>query len=524
MPITLRPLLLAVTAFFAIIQLHAQYTPPPPPRPFPGFLNEYLRASDPYMAAWDIALNVRERVEDKDNAGFTYSGQNADFRDTGTGLNNDNNNSYYLTRIMPRVGYTAKRFAFLVEGRSSISYRDERGDQRVAADANRPGHALAENDYDLNVHQAYFFLGNHKEFPLSLKIGRQELVYGDQRTLGNFRWNNNARTFDAAKVRWQNAWFGVDVFTGGLVYNDNNNFNRSHLSADHFSGIYFNFPTIPAVSTSNIVEAFLYSRNVTVASATVNVDANNNPYAGVAAPFRNPAKQDLYTAGLRIKSKPLAYGPWDYGVELMHQFGNRATTGPTALSAAVASAPRLRQDAYAAILQGGYTLTDSAWQHRIGLTYSYASGDKSSTDSKSQTFQNLFATTHLFYGYMDLNSLQNLHDFRLCYTFKPKPTISVALEAHAQYLDRTTDSWYNVAGVARAGGAANAGTGYAISPSFSHELGKEIDLVTGWSVTAYSQIELGLCHYFRGNYIKQSLSAVGSKDAGYAYLQITLNL
>jgi hypothetical protein len=125
---------------------------------------------------------------------------------------------------------------------------------------------------------------------------------------------------------------------------------------------------------------------------------------------------------------------------------------------------------------------------------------------------------------MDLNSLQNLHDFRLCYTFKPKPTISVALEAHAQYLDRTTDSWYNVAGVARAGGAANAGTGYAISPSFSHELGKEIDLVTGWSVTAYSQIELGLCHYFRGNYIKQSLSAVGSKDAGYAYLQITLNL
>ena len=42
----------------------------------------------------------------------------------------------------------------------------------------------------------------------------------------------------------------------------------------------------------------------------------------------------------------------------------------------------------------------------MGLLYSYASGDKSATDGSSETFQNLFATTHLHYGYMDLNSLQ----------------------------------------------------------------------------------------------------------------------
>lgn len=520
----LRFFALVLTTALAFPQLHAQYTPPAPPRPFPGFANESWRASDPYMAAWDIGINVRARFEDKDNAGFTYSGQNADFRDAGNGLNNDNNNSYFLLRTMPRIGYSARRYAFLIEGRSSASYSDERGDQRVSADANKPGHALAENDYDLNIHQAYLFLGNHKEFPLSLKIGRQELVYGDQRTLGSFRWNNNARTFDAAKVRWQNAWFGMDAFTGGLVYNDNTNFNRSHISADHFSGIYFNLPKLPVVSANNIVEAYLYSRNVTASSATVNVDPNGNPYAGVAAPFRNPAKQDLYTAGLRIKSKPLAYGPWDYGVELMHQFGNRATTGPTASSAAVASATRLRQDAYAAVLQGGYTFTESAWQHRVGLTYSYASGDKNSADGTSQTFQNLFATTHLFYGYMDLSSLQNLHDLRLAYTFKPKPTISVALEAHAQYLDRTTDSWYNVAGAARSGGSANVGNGYAISPNFSRELGKELDLVVGWAFAPSAQVEFGLSHYFRGDYIKQSLSTVGSKDADYVYMQLTLNL
>ena len=511
---------LAATPFAA----RAQYVPSLPARPFPGYINEHLRASDPYMNAWDIGVNVRERFEDKDDAGFNYTGSNADFRLTGPGATVDNNNGYFLTRIMPRVGYTAKWFAFTVEGRSSASAGDERGDQRVAADPNKPGRALAENDRDLNLHQAFFFLGNHKEFPLSLKIGRQELVYGDQRTLGHFRWNNNARTFDALKLRWQNAFFGVDAFTGGLVYNDNNNFNRSHLSDDHFSGLYFNFPNIPTLSEKNLVEAFIYSRNVTVGSAKVNVDPNNNPYAGVAAPFRNPAKQDLYTAGLRYKSKPLAFGPWDYGVELMHQFGDRANTGPAAASAAVAAAPRLRQRAWAAVIQGGYTFTESAWQHRVGLTYSYASGDKNSADGTSQTFQNLFATTHLFYGYMDLNSLQNLHDLRLAYTFKPKPNLSIGLEGHLHCLDRTTDSWYNVAGVARAGGAANAGTGYAISPTFSRQLGQELDLVGSWHIIPSAQFEVGVSRYFRGDYIKQSLAIPGSKDANYVYVQLTLSL
>jgi hypothetical protein len=507
--------------FTAAASLRAQYTPPVLAAPFPGYINTYLRNSDPYLNAWDIGINARGRFEDKDGAGFDYTGSNADFRLTGNGLNNDNNNKYYLTRIMPRIGYTAKWVAFLVEGRSSSSYGDNRGDILVPADANKPGRALPEEDSDLNLHQAYLLIGNHKEFPLSLKIGRQELVYGEQRLLGNFRWNNDARTFDAAKLRWQNKFFGVDVFTGGLVYNDDHNFNRSHIGADNFSGAYFNFPTI---SRKNIVESYLYSRNVTVKSATVDVDPFKNPYAGVAAPFRNPPKQDLYTAGLRIKSKPNAYGPWDYGIELMHQFGDRATTGPTALSAAVAAAPRLREDANAAVIQGGYTWTENTWQPRIGLVYSYASGSKSPTGSTSQTFQNMFATTHLHYGYMDLNSLQNLDDIRLTYCVKPMTNMCVALEGHLQFLDKTSDSWYNVAGVARSGGTANAGNGYAVSPSFSRDLGKEVDLVVGWNVLPSTQIEIGLGHYYRGNYIKQSLRTLGSKDASYAYVQVTLNL
>ena len=501
----LRSLLLLGLLALALPLARAQYTPPPPSRPFPGIINEKLRAADVYLSAWDIGVNVRVRREDKDNAGFTDAGSNWDFSQRAV---DDNDNHYYLTRVMPRVGYTGKWFNAVVEGRSSYSI----GDERYAPTA--PGQGLAERDGPIDLHQAFIFIGNHKEFPLSLKVGRQELVYGDQRLVGHFRWNNNARTFDAAKVRWQNQFFGVDAFTGGLVYNDHRNLNRSN-SQDVFSGLYFNFPTL---ASKEIVEAYVYNRTVSRGIATDN-------WTGVAAPFRFPAPQDLSTAGLRIRSKPLAYGAWDYGMELMHQFGDRTAVAPAASVAVANASPRLDQKAWAAVLQGGYTLTEHAWQPRLAVLYSYASGDKNATDGESQTFQNLFATTHLHYGYMDLASLQNLHDVRLALTAKPRANISLALEFHVQKLDRTSDFWYNVAGVPRnfTGAAVGSGRGYRINPSYSNDLGTEIDLVTGWTFLPYAQIEVGVSHYFRGDYIKQSLATVGSKDASYVYTQFTLN-
>ena len=378
-------------------------------------------------------------------------------------------------------------------------------------------------------------VGNHKEFPVSAKIGRQELVYGDQRLVGHLRWNNNARTFDAAKLRYQNAYVGADVFAGGLVYNDNRNFNESHLDADRFSGVYLNFPNIGAFTQNNLVEAYYLNRTVDEDSATIDVTqqaANSIPYSGVALPFRNPNIQDLSTVGLRLKSKPGAYGAWDYGVEVMHQFGtiNNQTAAfapvlPGATSAAILAARERDQDAYAAVIGGGYTWTDLAWQPRLGVVYSYASGDDNATDGESNTFQNLFATTHLHYGFMDLNSLQNLHDIRIIFQAKPRSNISFSLEHHFQFLDTTNDFWYNVGGVPRTGGTG-LGNGYGRLGEYDSTLGQETDFVISWHPIPSTQLELGVSHYFRGDYIKQSLENLpgASADSAYAYFQVTVSL
>src|SRR5687767_7294516 len=106
-----RQFIAALTATWAASVATAQFYPPPPPA-YPGFTNFKLRAIDPYMAQWDIGVNIRGRLETKNEAGFTSAGQNRDFSGGRPAVGNpdlfDNNNDYALARIMPRIGYTDK--------------------------------------------------------------------------------------------------------------------------------------------------------------------------------------------------------------------------------------------------------------------------------------------------------------------------------------------------------------------------------------------------------------------------------
>ena len=56
-----------------------------------------------------------------------------------------------------------------------------------------------------------------------------------------FAWNNIGRVFDAAKIRWQNEWFGADFFAskvvipedGRLNVNNDYDFFLRHVCDEH---------------------------------------------------------------------------------------------------------------------------------------------------------------------------------------------------------------------------------------------------------------------------------------------------
>ena len=118
----LTPLTASALVLAAVSQVCAQYAPPPPPAPFPGFINEALRKNDPYMNQWDFGGSVRVRYEIQNGKGIPGVAGSMDFRDHGADVEND----FLMEKIRFRAGYTDKWWSALVEGRSSLAQSDDR--------------------------------------------------------------------------------------------------------------------------------------------------------------------------------------------------------------------------------------------------------------------------------------------------------------------------------------------------------------------------------------------------------------
>ena len=102
-------------------------------------------------------------------------------------------------------------FKVYAQGQDTREFESER--------KNVPWVAGSEGDDPFDLRQAYVELGNPAKFPLVAKVGRQEFIYGDERLIGAFDWNNFSRTFDAVKLRYDapEQKFWVDAFASHVV-------------------------------------------------------------------------------------------------------------------------------------------------------------------------------------------------------------------------------------------------------------------------------------------------------------------
>ncbi len=335
-------------------------------------------------------------------------------------------------------------------------------------------------------------LGDPKEFPLTLKVGRQEMVYGDERLIGAFDWNNIGRSFDTAKLRWQGGWGNVDFFTGMPVVPRDDQFDMSN-NQDWLSGAYATITQIP----KTILEGYFLARNASRSAINFVSDPQ----------FPQPTARDIYTVGGRLKSKPGELDNIDYTVEGAYQFGDFAAT---------ATSKRLNQDAFMFTALGGYTFASCWAAPRLGAEFDYSSGDDNSADGTHGTFDTLYPTPHKFFGSMDLFSLQNIQNVCVNLTLKPTKRMSVALMGNAFWLADTHDYLYNAAGAPRATG------GYGIHPGYNPFVGTQFSAVAGYAVTSFALVEIGYGHFFSGDYIAQSQAVNGgTRDADWVYLQTT---
>jgi hypothetical protein len=453
----------------------------PKPALSAGLLNDWLRDLSPSLEVLDLGGQLRARYEFKDN--FAVPGLNpqaVDFRAEGGAENN-----YILLREKIHLGYTpATWITAYVEARNSSSHGDDRSPD-------------PESDV-FDLHQAYLRLGNPQEFPLSLKVGRQELIYGEERLIGAYDWNNIGRVFDAAKLRFENPALWVDAFVSRVIIPDDNNFNVAN-DYDFFSGVYASSTTLVPCQESQL---YFLARNV--GDQSPNAIGENLP------PFmRGASPRDIYTIGARVKSLPGKLAGWDYDAEIAGQFGDFQFS-PTS--------PELDQRAFAAHAAGGYTWVNAFGTPRLGLEYNFSTGDSDPNDKQHGTFDNLFPTNHKFYGFMDFFSWQNMHDLRLASSIRLVKNLTVTADFHAMWLADTHDFFYQVNGAPRTTG------GYSIRPAAGNFVGTELDIIATYNLTTYASAQAGYGHYFVGDYLKDSLNPVGgAADANWVYVQLLVN-
>jgi hypothetical protein len=97
------------------------------------------------------------------------------------------------------------------------------------------------------------------------------------------------------------------------------------------------------------------------------------------------------------------------------------------------------------------------------------------------------------------------------------------LDYHSFWLANSADNFYTVGG-ARRGGAAPSGVGYGVNSSKGSYLGSELDLVVSYAIKPYAVLGMGVGHFFTGQYIDNTFSAVGgAKDANWTYIQMTFS-
>jgi len=332
----------------------------------------------------------------------------------------------------------------------------------------------------LDLRQAYLEWLHIGDSPFGIKIGRQAIFYADNRIWGPGEWGNAGRyTWDAVKLIADTPLAEVHGIFANRIRLDPHSFDEHDSSLDAY-GVYAMVKKLPFR-----LDLFCLHKR-TRPDQLYNAKGDR-------------LDLDTHTVGFYVDGK--LGKPWDYGGTLAHTFGDRKLVKATGK---VASDDEVR--AWGANARLGCTF-DHPWQPRIGVEYSYASGDGNPNDGRYGTFDGAFGAIDMYYGRMNFLPWMNLHDYQLSLSVKPIKKAKLSLDYHIFRLDKAKDAWYwRNDRPARQDTTGKAG----------RDLGQELDLILNYKHSKHWEFMAGYCHFFPGTFIKRTGP---SPDADWFFFQ-----
>ncbi|HXE74548.1 MAG TPA: alginate export family protein [Candidatus Xenobia bacterium] len=326
-----------------------------------------------------------------------------------------------------------------------------------------------------NLYQLYLDWKPAGSERLELRAGRHELIYGEERLVGAFGWDNVGRSFDGARLRYRAGFWSTDFFGARLV--DVRRAGAQHrVGNQDLYGIYSTRTRKDSPDRTELYALFLHDGLRTKGESS----------AGSIEPT------DILTVGFRHLRQPKT--GWRYSVEHAWQFGGR---GPDGHRAAML------------VATGGYQW-GGRWQPRLQFEYDFATGDNNRSDGHSGEFNNLFPTNHTFYGYADLVGLRNMHDFRLTAAVRLHAKLTFEADYHRFLLATPRGPWKN------AGGRV---LGFDPTGAAGRDLGQEIDFTLRAPVTTHLSFLGGYSLFLPGRF---AVTTRGPEPNHFGYIQTTI--
>jgi hypothetical protein len=387
---------------------------------------------------------------------------------TGYGFTPGNDYGYDLSRIRIGLDVTPNSwFHAFVQARDS---------EVIGGDVPP---ALLSNSRDVfDLNQAYVEFRNGENGWFSLKTGRQEIYFGDERLIARSNWSNATRSFDAIRLTLgsdnvgpalNNIGARLDIFAASVVKDYPNSFDEP-LPGQNFYG--FNLALSKVIPRASI-EPYVYLKTL----------------PSVTGVNKKKGNEREYTSGLRLAGT--IPGGVDYRGRYSFQSGHSADDP-------------IRAWAYYGIL--GYTIPRVPLQPRFSIEFNYASGNSYIGDKVVGTFDQLYPTTHQWERITDLFGEQNIKDWKPGFDFKPTKKMHVYFIVSDLSLASKFDSLYN-----------NSGSVLIKVPkggALSTDVGKEGDLYGTYDINRRLQVGMGYGRFFAGRFVKQNS---GGADSAYPY-------
>lgn len=209
------------------------------------------------------------------------------------------------------------------------------------------------NMKNIDLHQAYLKLDNMFSFPLDLKVGRFELVYNNERLIGNSNWGNTGRSFDGAILTFNSEKVKTDFFTIKEI-------EKNAVGDTNDQNMFGAFFDLKIFQNYQIQPIFIWQRYV----PTTNLNR--------------------FTTGTYIKG---SLGNLTHEEEFYYQFGK------------IKSSKEYDISAY--MLAGNFSYNfNLPSKPFLGIGIDYLSGDNV-VDNEYKVFNSIYGTGHKFYGFMD---------------------------------------------------------------------------------------------------------------------------